>query len=295
MHSPLAVPAPRASRRDYFSPGDRVGDYTIGEECVDEETSTVYSGTHVLLPRNVLLKVLHAGTAQRELAFQMLRAACLLEALAHPAIPRVYECGVLPDRRPWTAIERIAGTSLATTFSQGPIAIADLVVILRDVADLLSHAHARGVVHRRLDADAVVRTPYRSLSVCVRHWDDALTTDTGATAAIDARDDVHALGVIAFRALTGCWPSPVVQAVDWCPHAPLELTALIDSMLASNAAARPSSAEVRERAHWLAETVQQLTIERPRWTPPHGLAPEKLPNDEDAGFTIRIAGSSSRS
>lgn len=290
------MPSPRATRRDYFSPGDRVGDYAIGEECSDEETSTVYGAIHVLLPRKVTLKVLHAGEAQRELAIQMLRAACLLEALAHPAIPRVYECGVLPDRRPWTAIERIEGTSLATAFTQGPIAIADLVVILRDVADLLSHAHARGVVHRRLNADAIVRTPYRPLSVCVRHWDDALTTDTGANVELDARDDVHALGVIAFRALTGCWPSPVVQAADWCPHAPLELTALIDSMLASNAAARPSSDEVRERARWLADTVQQLTIDRPRWTPPHGLEPEKLPkDDEDAGFTIRIAGSSSRS
>ena len=156
------------------------------------------------------------------------------------------------------------------------------MLIVRDVADLLCHAHARGVVHRRLTGDAIVRTPDRAFGICVRDWDDALTLDTGANVSIDARDDVHALGVIAYRALTGCVPDRNVSTAERYPGAPVELTSLVDHMLATDAAARPTSHEVRDRARWLAATVE------PRWTPSTG-APEAIPADDPSGFSVRIS------
>jgi serine/threonine protein kinase len=256
------------SAGDHFVTGTRVGDYTIERECSREETGVVYQATHLLLPRKAHLKVL-AGAWTRPLAVQLLREACLLEALQHPGIPRVFECGVLADRRPWVAFERLDGLSLAASLGAGVMPIPDLVVLLRDVADTLTHAHARGVVHTKLSADTVIRTPERKLSVCLRGWSGARTVET--TQHLDARDDVYALGVVAFRALTGCLHTPSVSATDWSPNAPAELTALIDVMLDTNARVRPTSEEVRERAGWLSTTIEPLGIGKPRWTPPNGL------------------------
>ena len=290
MHHGRPVSGEPLNADDHFVTGARVGDYTIDRECSREETGVIYQATHLLLPRKVHLKVL-AGAWTRPLAVQLLREACLLEALQHPGIPRVFECGVLADRRPWVALERLDGLSLAASLETGVMPIADLVVLLRDVADTLTHAHARGVVHAKLSADTIIRTPERKLSVCLRGWSGARTVD--ATHHLDARDDVYALGAVAFRALTGCLHTPSVSATDWCPHAPAELTALIDVMLDSSARVRPTSEEVRERASWLATTIEPLEIGKPRWTPPNGLDRDTLQPLQPARttsstFSIRI-------
>ena len=270
-----------------FEAGTRVGDYTIESEHSREETGTVYQATHLVLPRKVFLKVLAGVPWSRPLAVQLLREACLLEALQHSGIPRVYECGVLGDRRPWVAFQRLDGAPLAAALVSGPMAIAELVVLLRDVADILVHAHARGVVHTRVTPETIVRTPERQLSVCLRGWSSARTVET--TQALDAREDVYALGAIAFRALTGCLHTPAVSATEWCPSAPAELTALIDVMLDGNPRVRPTSEEVRERARWLGTTVEPMEIGKPRWTPPNGLDRETHePLPTTSAFSIRI-------
>lgn len=283
---PILVTRNRTPTRDRFLAGARIGDYTIERELAVEETGVVYLGTHVVLPRKVALKVMHASSAWlRSVAMQMLREACLLEALCHPGIPRVYECGVLPDRRPWTAFERIEGVTLGSLMVGGTVPLVDLVCVLRDVADLLHHAHSRGVVHRRLTAESIVCTPDRQAGVSVLQWDDALTLDTEVRVAINPRDDVYALGAIAYRALTGCAPDRV-PAAERCPAAPTELTALIDHMLATDPASRPSSDEVRNRARWLADTIEPLVLQQPRWTPRVGS--DAIPV-EDEGFSVRIS------
>lgn len=286
----MSVSRSRTATRDRFPPGTRIGDYSLTAELGIEETGVLYLGTHVVLPRQAAIKVMHASSAWlRSIAIQMLREACLLEALNHPGIPRVYECGVLDDRRPWTAFERIEGVTIGSSIASGPLPLVDVVCVLRDVADLLHHAHSRGVVHRRLTADAIVRTPDRPFGVCVRHWDDALTLDTEVRVAIDTRDDVHALGVIVFRALTGFPPDRAVSTADRCPSAPTELASLVDHMLATDPTARPSSEEVRSRARWLAETIEPLVLDKPRWTPPLGVSSDAIPVVEDDGFSVRIS------
>jgi len=262
----------------------------LESELSVEETGVVYLGTHVVLPRQAAVKVMHANEAWlRTVAIQMLREACLLEALCHPSIPRVYECGVLPDRRPWTALERMDGESLATAMARGPLPVVDLVCMLRDVADLLRHAHSRGVVHRSLRADSILCTPQRQVGVFVRDWSDALTLDSELQVAIDTRNDVYALGVIAFRALTGELPDRATSVSDCFPAAPTEVAALIDHMLASDPTVRPASDEVWNRARWLADTLEPLKLDASRWTPPLGLHADAIPVEDDSGFAVRIS------
>src|SRR5581483_2772832 len=94
-------------------------------------------------------------------------------------------------------------TSFKQLTGDGPIALSELVVMLRDVADILQHAHERGVVHRRLTASTIVRTQQRRSGHAIADWADARKLDTGAEVVVDPHDDVYALGRIAFRGLTG--------------------------------------------------------------------------------------------
>ncbi len=279
---------------DRFIAGARIGDYGIEQELGIEDTGMIYLGRHVVLPRHAAIKVMHASDAWiKSVAVQMLREACLVEALTHPGIPRVYECGVLPDKRPWTAFEHIDGDSIGSLIAETPMAVADVVVLVRDVADILDHIHQRGIVHRRLTAEALIRTPTRRSPVAIRQWGNACTFDHDARTSVDPRDDVRELGKIAFRALTGTRPVTNGSTSERYPGAPHDVAMLVDNMLARDPSARPSSAEVRDRAKWLADTLELVpAMDRPRWTPPHGLV-DQVPaaiEEAAAGFTIRIAG-----
>jgi serine/threonine protein kinase len=276
----------RTITSDRFVPGARIGDYIVDREVAYEAAAIVYFATHVVLPRQAHIKVTHPGS--RPAAIQLLREACLLEALSHPGVPRVHECGVLADRRPWSAIELVPGIAFDRFAGDRPVAQSDAVVALRDLADILHHAHERGIVHRRLTASAILRTERRRSVYAIEDWADARALDAGADVAVDARDDVHALGAIVFRALTGRDPSGGSLATH-CSAAPTELIALVDQMLAEPVV-RPTAGEIYDRALWLCNTLEASPLfERPRWTPPQGYVSELSSPSDSAGFAVRIS------
>jgi serine/threonine-protein kinase len=281
---------------------DRIGNYRIDGERRRDETSVVYEGRHLVLPRRAFIKVMHASV--KDAAVQLLREACILEALEHPGIVRVFESGLLADKRPWFAYERVEGATVADLIVNGlePINAATLV---RDVADILDHAHRRGVVHSALRPDRIVVTGRtRGFPICIADWSDARIHDTSAPTqaqgpvdytapevingeALDDRADVFSLGVIAYQALTGelpfdgVWLATVadgetnhVPAQVRCPTAPSRLCELIDQMLAWDRRDRPSSAETHgELVLIVADMLRAggrgttVRIRKPRWTP----------------------------
>ena len=228
---------------------ERIGDYHVQREIRREDGATTYRAVHRVLPRHVALCVLAGGG--KPIALRMLREACILEAMSHPGVPRVFECGVLGDRRPWVAMELIEGPTLGELCREGPLAIADLVVAIRTIAEVFAHAHARGVIHQQLGDQVVVRTPARHAPFTITGWGGVGTRD--GTGGADPAHDVHALGVLAFRALTGASHVQGASARSQAPAAPVELAELVDDMLAP--ARRPTAADVHERATWLADTV----------------------------------------
>jgi serine/threonine protein kinase len=269
----------RTATGDRFVAGFLIGDYRIEREVRHEDTGMVYGAVHLVLPRIAAVKVMHPSQLwMRSLAVQILREGCILEALSHPGVPRVFECGVLSDKRPWVAMELVEGASITELANDGPLAISDLVVALRTVADVLEHAHARGVVHHRLTESVVVRTPKRQSPFSVRGWGDVVTHDSASLAA-EPSSDIYALGEIALRALTGAPPPVGASAQALHPSAPAELTALIDEMLAPAPSARPTATDVRDRATWLAETLELPRTES---------APKPIRDDPSGMFNIRI-------
>lgn len=244
-------------------PGTRVGEFVIEARLGARGTGHLYRATHLVLPRRATIHVLPvADGAMRSAALELLREACVVDALDHPGMPRVFECGMLADRRPWIASELIEGHTVAHLLQTQQVTLGALLAIVRDVATVLAEAHRRGLVHGHIAPGAIVLpTQLRRFPLCLVDWVGARTHDSTAplplvvgghyvapeqanAIAMTDRSDVYSLGRIG-RDLLDC----VLR--DRADVSPL-FVALLGSMLDFDPKVRPTSADVRDTAAWLA-------------------------------------------
>jgi serine/threonine protein kinase len=276
-----------------FTPGDRIGNYRIELELGPTGWGHLVQGAHLVLPRRANIKIVQASfAADPRLVIRTLREACILEAVNHPGVPMVYDAGLVDDRWPWFAFEVVDGLTLDDVLTSGPLPVIEVAALVRDLSDVLEHAHHRGVIHRALRPNRIVITAARRYPLCIPDWSEAivhdaispaplvvseasrsyvapelLRRDDGPAPPTDGRADVFALGVIAHRALTGGLPvarglgtEPFAPSHERCLDAPRGLTALIDSMLAFDRLDRPNASELRAEVDWLFATVDQLKV-----------------------------------
>ena len=253
----------------------RIGDYAIERELEVTGPAAIFHATHVLLPRRAVLRLLRPDfAAVKAAAIELMREACMVEALRHPGVPRVYECG-RQGEQPWVACELVEGKPLAETLDERALRADETIALVRDVAEILAHAHARGIVHRNLRPEAIVRGDgKRGFPLCLVDWSSARVLEDGS-------GDVLALGAIAHLALSGELPTPERRLAG-----PAKLVALIEAMMAAEPSARPTAVQVAAAARRLAEPevqeldavdVVEIVLPPPvptkvKWTPPHGVA-----------------------
>jgi serine/threonine-protein kinase len=295
---------------------ERIGEYRIVGELARTAASITYQAVHAVLPRRAVLKVMSSAT--HRIAIRALREAIYLETLDHPGVPRLYESALTPDRRPWFARELVEGPTIASLFTRKRVDAFDVLERVRDIAEVLAHAHGHGVVHGGLRPDRIVlaRRP-RGFVLCIADWSDARAHDAQPTPfvptpgawhyaspevvigdVVDDRADVFSLGVIAYKLLTGTLPfergaiqtrndgAHHVPTATAAPDAPRELSAIVDQMLAYDRWDRPSSTEVFKDASWLVEALAsaRMRIRNPRWTPQIEVAhPEALASNITSG------------
>lgn len=241
----------------------------------------VYRARHELTARSAALKILREDQLACDRSVdRMMREATILASVAHPGLPRFYECGLLDDGRPWIAMELVGGVALIERMQRGPLD-ADIVIdIVLSVAEVLAAAHTRGVTHRDLKPDNIIlapddaRFPIRVIDWGIAHalagarftnMNEAIGTPTymapeqARGGKVGPHCDVYGLGVVAYQALTGRAPflgassveilvqhlnRPAPALAPRCPDAPYGLVELVERMLAKNPDERPSSVEV---------------------------------------------------
>jgi serine/threonine protein kinase len=272
---------------------ERIGDYRIEAELTASPSVRTCLATHQLLSRPAIIKVARAASD----SVGVLREACMLAAMPHPGIARLYETGridpvaVAPasagGQLTWFATEVVEGMTLASTLALGGALETSIGVgIVRDLSEVLAYAHSRGVVHAGLMPERIAITArLRGFSLCITDWSTARTHDARSVHAwepspytapevvrgdLDDRADVFALGAIAYRVLTGAVfeGNPIAARVPALPRA---IALVIDSMLAYERWDRPSSVEVRAAL----EAPVDVRIRKPRWTPPLQFAPHE--------------------
>ena len=249
-----------------FSAGQKVGEYVVSREIGRGGMGRVYLATDTRLGRQVALKVLDGTLAGSPSQRQRLRREARAAAqLSHPGICTVYALEEL-DGEIIIAVEYVDGVSLRTEIESGNRPSIDQVErTLRQLASALAAAHARGITHRDLKPENVMRVKDGSVKILdfgLALVDEKLAgTDTprvtvpGAVvgtpaymapeqingAAVDARTDLFALGVLIFEYATGVHPFHAPTAVaTWArvlEGRPTELAGLRSDLPANVSAA----------------------------------------------------------
>jgi serine/threonine protein kinase len=284
----------KSERLAELGPDSLVGAYRVVREIGRGGMATVYEAAHTVLPRRAALKVMHGALLRQPgMATRMVQEAAILEELRHPGVVRVHECNLLPDHRPWIAMELVEGETLANRLHYASTLPAlEVATLLGDVADVLATAHKAGIVHRDLKPDNLLCTPTdREFPVRVLDWGvarlgltsrltlDGLTPGTpiymspeqAAGRDIAPPCDIYSLGVIAYELLTGTPPfdgRTLAEVV--CMHltreplplsarcrAPKELCDLVAGMLQKDPALRPCALEVRQVSRAIALELSQ--------------------------------------
>src|SRR6266404_2930924 len=118
----------------------RLGEGGMGEVLLAQDTR---------LDRPVALKLMSSELAKDPaLRKRFETEARAASSLNHPNIGVIFEVGDSEDGRPFLAMEYIEGQTLDALVLQRRLKIKEIIAIGCQVAEALSAAHARGIVHR---------------------------------------------------------------------------------------------------------------------------------------------------
>src|SRR5690242_569799 len=186
----------------------------------------VYRAKDRRLKRMVAIKVLPPELGFRgEIKSRFLREAETAAQLSHPDIVPIYSV----DEREglvFFVMACVDGDTLAKRLAErGPLPVDDARRILREVADALAYAHARGVIHRDIKPDNILlgedgRAMVTDFGIAraIQEGADSRLTATGVAIGtpaymspeqaagdreVDGRSDTYSLASVAFEALVG--------------------------------------------------------------------------------------------
>ncbi|HEX3474991.1 MAG TPA: protein kinase, partial [Kofleriaceae bacterium] len=258
-----------------MQPGTVLGDRFEIEQAVQTGgMGEVFRARDRVSGELVAIKLLADERDHRAARFE--REVELLSELSHPGIVRYISHGVTPSGLLFLAMEWLDGEDLKHRLRRAPLTMGEAVTLATRVAQALTAAHVRGIVHRDLNPGNLFLAGGRIDQVKVLDFGIALRegrsqlTRTGTligtpgymapeqartSGEIDARADVFALGCVLFLCLTGTpafegdsagailgkivfGEAPRVSAV-W-PEVPEDLDALVARMLSRDPALRPS-------------------------------------------------------
>ena len=221
--------------------GAKLGNYRILEKIGAGGQGTVYKATDTKLGRAVVIKVLPPELTVKEANLKRFeREARLASALDHPNICTIFDLNDIEGVH-FIVMQYVEGKNVRDLVNGRPLDFRSALTITIQVADALSAAHERGIVHRDIKAGNVMVTPSGQVKILdfglaklvdesaspgsIHHTD---LTEVGvpygtATYAapeqargerVDARADIFSTGVLLYELLTGTWPFQGKTSVD---------------------------------------------------------------------------------
>ena len=218
--------------------GETFGNYRVTELIGEGGMGVVYLAEHPAIGRRAAVKILRPGlTDNPEILKRFFNEARAANAIRHPGIVEVFDCGTLASGVSYIVMELLEGENLAARLRRvGRMRHPEARRIAAQTASALAAAHVAGIVHRDLKPDNLYLVPDdRDSSLeMIKVLDfgiaklgqqgsnvSSVRTRTGSvmgtpaymspeqcrgTREIDHRTDIYALGVILFEMLCGRAP-----------------------------------------------------------------------------------------
>jgi serine/threonine-protein kinase len=209
--------------------------YRIEERLSEGGMGTVYRGTHVLMDKTVAIKVLLPSLAADEkIVARFSREARAASRISHPHALSVTDFGEDADGIVFLVMEYLSGKTLKQVIREdGPLPLARVVEITRQIGGALEAAHSQGVVHRDLKSDNIMllntgaadfaKVLDFGIAKIKEHegeYDPSLTAPNlvigtpqymspeqcSQAGEIDARSDIYSFGVILYEMFVGHVP-----------------------------------------------------------------------------------------
>src|SRR5712692_8221458 len=241
--------------------GHTLGHYRILDKLGEGGMGAVYRAEDTRLGRVVALKVLSAErTADPQRLARFLQEARLASSLNHPNIATILDVGEAEGQH-YIAMELVEGEGLRERIHGQALPLAALLDLAMQIADALTEADRRGIVHRDIKGDNIRVTPQGRIKMLdfglAKHLPAAgdatetlvsARTDTGVIMGtvsymspeqalgqpVDARSDLFSFGVVLYEMATGRMPftgnSPT-STIDKILHNPPPAPAQFNSEL----------------------------------------------------------------
>ena len=217
-----------------LSKGQKINDrYEIVKSIGEGGMANVYLATDNILNRNVAVKVLRGDLSSDEKFIRRFqREALSVSNLSHPNIVEVYDVGE-EDGQYYIVMEYIEGKTLKQLIQKrGALTIPEVIDIMSQLTDGLTHAHDAYIIHRDikpqnimiLDNGTVKITDF-GIAVAVNATQLTQTNSVMGTVhylppeqangkSATVKSDIYSLGILMYELLTGSVPFKGDNAVE---------------------------------------------------------------------------------
>jgi len=226
-----------------IGPGTVVGGrYRVIRALGQGGMGAVYEALHLKIEKRVALKVLHPSFAgDSTLRERFLREARAAARIGHPNIVDITDFGATETGIVFIVMELLEGEDLGSVLARGAPTWEVARAILLQICRALAAAHDKGIIHRDIKPENVFLVPREHHDDLVKVVDFGIAkllhdrnqpklTAAGVVhgtpgfmapeqirgGAIDHRADVYAVGVLAYKMVTGSPPfsgSNVIQVL----------------------------------------------------------------------------------
>jgi serine/threonine protein kinase/Tfp pilus assembly protein PilF len=217
--------------------GQTFSHYRIIESLGEGGMGSVYVAEDTHLGRHVAVKFPYVTGDEHHWRARFLREARAASMLNHANIAAIYDYGETDEGQPFIVMELVRGPTLSDLLHEHGLSIKRAVEIIEAVAEALSEAHSKGIVHRDIkptnvvinergipkvldfglakqtgeeqthaslmDQDARTLLATKTHSGAIVGTPLYLSPEQATGAPVDARSDIFALGALFYECIAG--------------------------------------------------------------------------------------------